>query len=120
MKKLALIVSLLISVNCFAQVATVRKGELVPYDGVLFSKDKELKLREMREECAIDKKKVELFTKMSELSQKEVDVLTQRVDNYRKEVRENRQASDFEKAVYFFAGALITGVISYGVVKATK
>jgi hypothetical protein len=106
--------------NSFAQVTTVKKGEVIPYDGVLFSKDKELKLREMREECTVDKKKVELFSKMNELNQKEIDVLTQRADNYKKEVRENRRVSDLEKAIYFLAGAFITGAISYGVIKANK
>lgn len=120
MKQFLLLIAFLISINSYSQVSTVKKGETVPYDGVLFSKDKELKLREMKEECSIDKKKVELFTKMNELTQKEVDVLTQRVDNYRKEVRENRKTSDLEKAIYFFAGALLTGAISYGVVKANK
>jgi len=120
MKQFLFILSVLISLNSFSQVTTLKKGELAPYEGVLFSKDKELKLREMREECAVDKKKVELFSKMNELTQKEVDVLTQRVDNYRKEVRDNKKISDLEKAVYFFAGALLTGVISYGVVQANK
>lgn len=120
MKLILLIVCLSLTDNCFGQVTTVKKGDPTPYDGVLFSKDKELKLREMKEECTVDKKKVELFTKMNELNQKELDVLTQRVDNYRKEVRDNRRISDFERAIYFFAGVVITGAISYGVVQANK
>ena len=120
MRLILLIICLLLTIDSFGQVATVKKGESVPYDGVLFSKDKELKLREMKEECIVDKKKIELFTKMNELNQKELDVLTQRIDNYRKEVRDNRKISDFERAIYFFAGVVITGAISYGVVKANK
>jgi hypothetical protein len=120
MKSICAILLIVFSLNSFAEVTTVKAGQVAPYSGVLFSKDAELKLREMREEYQIEKKKTELLSKINDMSQKEIDILTQRVDNYRGQVLENRKSSDLEKAVYFLAGALITGFVSYGVIKANR
>jgi hypothetical protein len=120
MKKIYLILLIVFSFNSFAEVVTLKKGDITPYSGVLFSKDAELKLREMKEEHIIEKKKNELLIKMNEMSQKEIDVLSERVDNYRKQVVENRKTSDWERSFYFLAGALITGFVSYGVIQANK
>lgn len=120
MKVIFCILLIVFSLNTFAEVITVKAGQVAPFSGVLFSRDAELKLREMREEYQVEKKKTELLTKINEMSQKEIDILTQRVDNYRGQVVQNKRSSDLERAVYFLAGALITGFVSYGVIQANR
>lgn len=120
MKTIFLILLIVISFNTYAEVTTIKAGQAAPYSGVLFSKDAELKLREMREEYQIEKKKTELLTKINDMSQKEIDILMQRVDNYRGQVIQNKKSTDLERALYFVAGALITGFVSYGVIQANR
>lgn len=120
MKTIFSMLFIVFSLNTFAEVTTLKKGDIAPYGGVLFSKDAELKLREMREEYQVEKKKTELLSKINDMSQKEIDVLTQRVDNYRGQVMQNKKSTDLEKVVYFLAGALITGFVSYGVIQANR
>lgn len=120
------ILTLLISCNfVFAEeVKIVRKGEIVPYDGVLFSKDKE---KEVRTDLDVSEKKIITLKKLNELNEKEIEILDKRLQLYQKKSTEltelqvkNEKHTSIQNVVYFISGALITGVIGYGVIKAYR
>jgi hypothetical protein len=121
-----LFLSALIMCNmCFAQPVTpVKKGEQVPFDGILFTKEKE---KEVRTALEVSEKRVITLSKLNDLNNAEISILTDRLELYQKKSkelsdRESRlQDSSFLKnSLYFIAGALITGVIGYGVVRAYR
>src|SRR5574343_1303427 len=116
----------LITFNCMAQnVVTVKKGDVVPFDGVLFTKEKELQIRQdILEKEALDKK-VKLLEELGKVQEEEIDLANKRINNYRKQITEyadrevRTESREFWKsALYFTAGALITGAIGYGVIRA--
>ena len=119
-----LIISLLMITNfCFAQdVKVVKKGESVPFDGVLFTKELEKDIREDMEKL---KRRNDILVKINEVSEKEIDIVTKRLILYQeksKELADREVQSErdqfIKNALYFLSGALITGLISYGVTKA--
>ena len=120
------LLSLLLMCNlCFAEdVKVVKKGELVPYDGVLFPKEKE---KEIRTDLETSEKRVITLSKLNELNNKEIDILNKRLEIYQDKARimadrEIKQESNtfWKNALYFVSGAVLTGVIGYGVIKAYR
>lgn len=117
---------LIMSVNmCFAQdVKVLKKGESAPFDGVLFTKELE---RQIRNDKIIADEKIRVLTELNDLSTKENKVITSRLELYQQkslqlvELNNKMENSSFIKnAGYFIAGALITGVIGYGVIQAYR
>jgi hypothetical protein len=101
------------------EVKVLKKGDTVPFDGVLFSKQLE---KEIREEVELNKLRIEKLTKLNELSEREIVVLTKRLEVTQKisleladrEVR--KEDKEFLKnTLYFITGALVTGLIAHGV-----
>lgn len=115
---------LLISFNAFSQqVVTVKKGDIVPFDGVLFTKEKELEVRKEVLEKDFLLKKNTLLEELGKIQKDELDIANKRVEVYQKRTQEmadrevRQENTDFWKsAFYFTAGALIVGIIGYGVV----
>jgi len=120
-----MIIRLLILVYLFTtlamadEVKVLKKGDTVPFDGVLFSKQLE---KEIREEVELNKLRIEKLTKLNELSEREIVVLTKRLEVTQKisleladrEVR--KEDKEFLKnTLYFITGALVTGLIAHGV-----
>lgn len=105
---------------CFGQdVKVVKKGEAVPFDGVLFTKELE---KSIRMDMKISEKQIETLSKLNELNEKEIDILTKRLELHQEKNREmadrevEAENSTFWKhTIYFISGALLTGLISYGV-----
>jgi hypothetical protein len=121
-----LLLSLFLITNlCFAQeVKVVKKGEAVPFDGVLFTKELE---KDIRGDIDKLKRRNEILVKINEVTEKEVDVLTKRLSLYQsksKELADREVKSErdvfIKNALYFLSGALITGFISYGVTQANR
>ncbi len=117
---------LILSINlCFAEdVKVVKKGEVVPFDGVLFSKELE---RQIRNDKIILEEKVRILKSINELNIEHNSVLSSRLDLYQKkttqliEMNDKIEKSTFiQNAGYFVAGALITGFIGYGVIQAYR
>lgn len=117
---------LILSINlCFAEdVKVVKKGEVVPFDGVLFSKELE---RQIRNDKIILEEKVRILKSINELNIEHNSVLSSRLDLYQKkttqliEMNGKIEKSTFiQNAGYFMAGALITGFIGYGVIQAYR
>lgn len=115
---------ILYSTTYAQSVKVVKKGESVPFDGVLFTKEME---KSIRMDIQLYEKKVTTLTKLNELNEKENDILTKRVVVYQNKARELadrevRQERDtfWRNALFFVSGALLTGVIGYGVVQAYR
>lgn len=117
---------LTLSFNCLAQdVVTVKKGDIVPFDGVLFTKERELAIRKDILEKDYLEKKVNLLSELGKVQQEELDLSNKRVELYRSKAiemadREVRsETKDFwQNALYFTAGAVLTGALGYGVIQA--
>lgn len=122
--KLLISFFLLANIALADEVKVVKKGDTVPYDGVLFTKDKE---REIRTDLEISEKKILTLKRLNDLNEKEIEILNKRVELYQKKTKEivNLQLqedkySNAKNALYFISGALITGLIGYGVIKAYR
>jgi hypothetical protein len=121
-----LFLSLLLICNiCFAEdVKVVKKGETVPYDGVLFPKEKE---QEIRTDLKTKEKRIITLSQLNDLNNKEIEVLNKRLGLYQEKAkemadRELKQENNtfWKSALYFISGAVLTGVIGYGVVQAYR
>jgi hypothetical protein len=118
--------SLLIASNlCLAQsVKVVKRGEVVPFDGVLFTRQLEKDIREDMEKL---KRRNDVLTKINEANEKEIDIVTKRLSLYQeksKELADREVVSErdqfIKNALYFLSGAVITGFISYGVTQTKR
>ena len=117
------IISLILCFNfCYAEnVKVVKKGEVVPFDGVLFTKEKE---KEVRTNIENSEKKIITLAKLNEFNEKEIDILNKRLELYQNKSREladrevkNENNTFLKNSLYFLSGALLTGFIGYGVVQ---
>jgi hypothetical protein len=116
----------LLSINLvFAKdVKVVNKGEVVPFDGVLFTRELE---KDIRNDIQILTKKVDTLTKINDINEKELDILNKRVKIYQDKAKEmaNREVKSekntfFKNTLYFLSGALLTGIVSYGVIRTVR
>ena len=123
--KIFIVLSFLILTNCFAQSAkVVKKGDIVPFDGVLFTRELE---KQIRFDIQILEKKSESLAKIVEINEKEINILNKRIALYQEKANElatsqiNKDNSTFFKnTLYFVSGAVITGVIGYGLIQAYR
>ncbi len=102
----------------------VKKGEVVPFDGVLFTRELE---KDIRNDLQILNKKVETLTKINDINEKELDIVNKRLSLYqtkademaKREIKSERDTL-VKNTLYFLSGALLTGIIGYGVIKAYR
>lgn len=116
----------LLSINLvFAEdVKVVKKGETVPFDGVLFTRELE---KDIRNDIQVLTKKVDTLNKINDINEKELDILNKRVKIYQDKAKEmaNREVKSekdtfFKNTLYFLSGALLTGIVSYGVIRTVR
>lgn len=97
-------------------VKVVKKGESVPFDGVLFTMEME---KSIRMDIQVYKKSTETLSKINELNEQEIDILGKRLSLYQTKTNELLRKEDntnlLKNVVFFLSGALIMGVVSYGV-----
>lgn len=100
-------------------VVVVKKGQAVPFDGVLFTKELE---KSIRMDIQISEKKIDTLNKLNDLNEKEITILTKRLDLHQQKTLEmsNREVETenrtfWKNTIYFLSGAIITGLISHGV-----
>jgi hypothetical protein len=111
---------LVISNMCLAQdVKVIKKGETAPFDGVIFTREIE---KDIREDIQRLNKRNDILTKLNAVNEKEVEILVKRVSLYQAKSKElaDREVSlerdsFIKNALYFISGALVTGLITYGV-----
>jgi hypothetical protein len=119
------LICILLINSCFAtDVKVVKKGDTVPFDGVLFTKELE---KDIRNDIIILEKKNAALTRLSDINDKEIKILNERLSLYQDKAKElatretiSESNSFLRNAVYFLSGAVLTGVIGYGVVKAYR
>jgi hypothetical protein len=106
------------------QVKVIKKGDPAPFDGVLFTKELE---KEIRNNLSIADDRIKLLNKINDLNNKEIEILSNRLELYQKkslelsDINSKIENTTFIKnAGYFLAGAVITGFIGYGVVQAYR
>lgn len=106
------------------QVKVLKKGDPAPFDGVLFTKELE---KEIRNNLSIADDRIKLLNNINDLSNKEIEVISKRLELYQKKSLElselNSKMEDttfIKNAGYFLAGAIITGFIGYGVIQAYR
>jgi len=111
--------TLLLQQASASDVKTVKKGDIVPFDGVLFSKELE---KDIREDAQFLEKKVNTLTKLNDLNEKEIEILSKRLELYQEKTKEmtlrevsNENTTFLKHTLYFLSGAIITGLISYGI-----
>lgn len=121
-----ILITLILSINvCFAnEVKVVKKGDTVPFDGVLFTRELE---KDIRNDIEILKKKADTLTKINDINEKELEIVNKRLKLYQDKSKEladrevKSENRDFLKnTVYFLSGALLTGLLGYGVFKAYR
>lgn len=102
----------------------VKKGDIVPFDGVLFTRELE---KDIRNDLQTLQKRNEVLTKLNDVNNKEIDILNKRLDLYQNKAKEladrevrTEKETFIKNSIYFISGALITGLIGYGVVKAYR
>jgi hypothetical protein len=109
-----------ISIACASEdVKVIKKGDIAPFDGVIFTREVE---RSIREELEFNKVKIDKLTKLNMLNEQELEVISKRLELNQKISRElaDREVkiennSFLKNTLYFLSGALITGIIAHGV-----
>ena len=113
-----ILLALLISSNSFAGVCDVpvkiSVGAPAPCGGYVFSDANELKVRTdlTFKDLQITNLEAQVNTEASMLS-----IDNEQIAIYQSQVKDIKTMSEYEKFGYFALGVLITGLISYGVVK---
>lgn len=122
-----LILSLLFNVAYAQNAVVIKKGDPAPFDGVLFTKTYEKELRQQKLDLEYAEKKIVHLSQLNELNNKELDILTKRFELQRNRAQEmaDRESkaesqSAWKNALYFVSGALVTGIIGYGVIQAYR
>lgn len=118
-----LIILLLISNVALANVANandiqlITKGTPAPYDGFLMDNEKALSIRNQELDLGLANKKLDINTQINTLLQDSLNKSNQQVNNLNTELLNVQSSTKWENAVFFVAGALITGTIAYGIYK---
>ena len=83
--KLIISLMLLLNISLANDVRVVKKGEAVPFDGVLFTKELE---KQIRSDIQVLEKKVETLGKINSINEQEIGILNQRVSLYQDKAKE--------------------------------
>jgi len=125
--KILLILCLSISLAHAGNVSVITKGTPAPFDGVLFSREMEKAIRQTDLDNVFLKQQNASLTRLNDLSEQETAIVTKRYENMQlkaNELAEKQVKMDnnsfWKNSLYFISGALITGLITYGVARAVK
>lgn len=104
-----------------AEVTLVYKGNVVPHDGFLFTREDadlvridRLERDMLKEKSASLERSLDLQTKNLELSNNSVDLLMKRNDHLSQALQEGRVTTTIERVTWFALGVLATGLAFYG------
>lgn len=116
-----LIVLIIMTLNAFGQeIRPISKGEVAQFDGFLIDSSMEKKMRAYKEES---KKLQEINIELKSLGElQEIRHESYKKNNEDLTTENNRLQTQksLNGLLYFFLGAVITGGISYGVIKTLK
>ncbi|MFZ4411443.1 MAG: hypothetical protein ACOYOV_00070 [Bacteroidales bacterium] len=122
--KLLLVFILSISIAHAGNVSVIAKGTPAPFDGVLFSREMEKQIRQTNLDNVYLKQQNASLTRLNDLSEQETSIVTKRYENMALKVNELAEkqikadnASFWKSTLYFVAGAIMTGIITYSVTR---
>ena len=118
MKKLILLTALSCQISLAVQ--TVKKGDLVPHDGVLFTQEEEYKLRIISQERDYLEKKSEILQNQNELLDSKVKLWLDQSESLSKSLIEQQNESFWKNAGFFGLGVLATVGVVFAVKGAVK
>ena len=114
-----ILISLLVS-NSFAGVCDVpvkiSVGAPAPCGGYVFSDADELKVRT---DLTFKDLQITNLTAQNTTQANMLSIDNQQILIYQSQVKDDKTLSEWEKLGYFALGVLVTGLVSYGVVKAS-
>lgn len=123
MKKLVALI-LLISTPVFGDVNVVHllHGEQAPFEGYLFTPKMEASFRLTSEQLDYQKQINLDLTDLNTMEKSEVAVMQERITNQNAEIKElsSKGESFFGHVGYFMLGSVLTSIIAFGAVKATR
>lgn len=125
MKKFKLITYflILVSTTCFADpvVVSLDKGQVAPFDGYLFTPEKEKELRLLDSNVNYYKSLSDSLNTINKVQGDSLDKMQERItlrdtqiDNLTKRVNDS-DTGFFTKAGYFIFGAVVTGLIAQSI-----
>lgn len=95
----------------------ISKGEVSSCDGYVISSETEQKIRiDLSYKDALIKNLEETNKRQNEI----IKIDQEQLKIYNDQLKDQRQFTAFEKALYFSLGAVLTGVVAYGTVKAIR
>lgn len=125
--------SILLLCSIFSQsvsaqdTALVRKGDLVPFDGILFSEKKAnevryqlIKLDNLEKINESYDKTIVLYKKNEDYKNEQLSVLLQRNDDLAKSLQSSQTTSNWERILWFTLGVVATTGAVYGAGKVLK
>lgn len=124
-----LLILLIIALNLNSALANdavyLEQNQKSPYSGILVPEEKLQELRKSIIELTNQKeinlslqKSVDLYKQNETLLENKVKTLTDQNNKLAETVYSAKDNSNIEKFAYFFAGAILTGLTSYGIYKA--
>lgn len=118
---LLLITSISLPTLSFADDAIVlNKDDKAPFRGILLSPRKAAELNDTELERDSLLRSVTLYKSNQDLYEKRTSVLLEQNDKLATQLYSARQTSDWEKVAWFGLGAVLTGLVGYGVYRAAK
>lgn len=115
-----LLLLLFISFNCYA-FTPIKKGEPSPSNGFVVTHKQEKELRQKNEDQKLKIRSLsQLKLTQDQIIQKQDDMIKTQSE-YNRDLSEalaTKPTGFWEKTAYFMAGALLTGLVSYGTIKA--
>lgn len=107
--------------GCPEDIQVLSKGDIANCDGILFSPEASKKADDAISDDKYNKALIEKLTKRNEYTDKEINILDQRLKLYidesqilASEVSRKEHDDKWQKMGYFFLGVLATGISIYG------
>lgn len=116
MKKLLILILLISNITLAEDSVQLGKGQLAPFDGFLLPKEKVIELKNQDLDNQFLKKTNQNLELINQDYEKRLTLYINQNDKLAKRLTES-DTNILEKSGYFLLGAVITGVIGYGVYK---
>lgn len=124
MKRISILIAFCLSFNAFAvddnSVVYLPKNNPAPFSGYLITPAKADKVHDINVELKSQQKINGLLQEEQDLYVKRLQNSQAESDRLAKQLVDERDKSFFNKAGYFVLGAVLTGFISYGLVRSLK
>lgn len=126
MKRLTLL-SLLLVTNVYADPVLLKKGDIAPFEGFLFSRELEASNRlrlldaDLYKQLDISNQKIiQYHVQEKDILKQQADLYRNHADNMAKQLVKAEDRSFWRNTLFFITGAVLTTAITFGVRQATK